>query len=150
MVHAILDEARTCHVAWSSNGQHYNLPQIFARVRAPLPRGCPRMHHSVADSLGRQVGDVIFLHGSVSSSMVKAMRTGGDVCFTGVRAAYVAGALPAGAHTTGAGSHAAGRPGAGQVSIPSQVRSWGSCSCSPRAGTARTSRAAEGCSVRAA
>ena len=53
LVHRILDEALTCHVAFIDDGQPYAIPTIHARI-----------------------GDVLYLHGSRGSRMLKRSRAG--------------------------------------------------------------------------
>ena len=57
-VHAILDEARFCHVGFVDGGQPVVLPTIHARI-----------------------GDTLYLHGSTASRMLEAA-TGAPVCVT--------------------------------------------------------------------
>ena len=59
-VHAVLDEAVLCHVAFVVDGRPVVLPQLHARV-----------------------GDVIYLHGSTGARALRAAGDGGlDVCVT--------------------------------------------------------------------
>jgi uncharacterized protein len=55
----ILDEGFVCHVAFVVDGQPYAIPTGFARV-----------------------GDVLYLHGSAASRMVRTLAEGVDVCVT--------------------------------------------------------------------
>ena len=59
LIDSILDEALVCHVGFSAEGQPYVLPMNFARV-----------------------GDAIYLHGSVASRLLRALRDGVPVCAT--------------------------------------------------------------------
>ncbi|MGH8260133.1 MAG: pyridoxamine 5'-phosphate oxidase family protein [Steroidobacteraceae bacterium] len=59
IVHAILDEALTCHVGFAVDGQPYVLPTTHARV-----------------------GDLLYIHGSIASRMLKTLRHGAPVCVT--------------------------------------------------------------------
>ena len=59
LVHRILDEALTCHVAFIDDGQPYAIPTIHARI-----------------------GDVLYLHGSRGSRMLKALAGGTACCVT--------------------------------------------------------------------
>ncbi|MDH3591482.1 MAG: pyridoxamine 5'-phosphate oxidase family protein [Planctomycetota bacterium] len=56
---AILDEALICHVGFSAGGQVYVIPTIHARV-----------------------GEVLYLHGSPASRMLKTLAGGGSCCVT--------------------------------------------------------------------
>ena len=58
-VHRILDEAFVCHVAFVVEGQPYAIPTGYARV-----------------------GDLIYLHGSAASRMVRSLASGIEVCVT--------------------------------------------------------------------
>lgn len=59
LVHRILDEALTCHVAFVDDGRPYAIPTIHARI-----------------------GDVLYLHGSRGSRMLKTLRDGAQCCVT--------------------------------------------------------------------
>ena len=56
---AILDEALFCHVGFVSNGQPFVIPTLHARVE-----------------------DVLYLHGSQASRMLRELRDGTPVCVT--------------------------------------------------------------------
>jgi nitroimidazol reductase NimA-like FMN-containing flavoprotein (pyridoxamine 5'-phosphate oxidase superfamily) len=58
-IDAILDEALICHVGFVVDGQPFVIPTIHARV-----------------------GDVLYLHGSPASRMLRTLRDGVDVCVT--------------------------------------------------------------------
>lgn len=58
-INSILDEALFCHVGFVSNGQPFVIPTLHARV-----------------------GDVLYLHGSQASRMLKELRDGTAVCVT--------------------------------------------------------------------
>ena len=58
-VHAILDEALVCHVGFVVDGQPYVIPTIHARV-----------------------GDVLYVHGSAASRMLRTLREGVPVAVT--------------------------------------------------------------------
>src|SRR5438105_8426202 len=58
-IDAILDEALICHVGFEVDGQPFVIPTIHARV-----------------------ADVLYLHGSPASRMLKALRGGVPVCAT--------------------------------------------------------------------
>jgi nitroimidazol reductase NimA-like FMN-containing flavoprotein (pyridoxamine 5'-phosphate oxidase superfamily) len=58
-IHAILDEAIYCHVAFDHDGQPFAIPTIHARV-----------------------GDVLYLHGSRASRMLGDLAGGIDICVT--------------------------------------------------------------------
>jgi uncharacterized protein len=58
-VEAILDEALFCHVGFAEGGQPFVIPTIHARSR-----------------------DVLFLHGSPASRMLRTLSQGVDVCVT--------------------------------------------------------------------
>lgn len=58
-VHAILDEALTCHVAFVADGRPFAIPTIHARV-----------------------GETLYVHGSPASRMLRTIEGGGDVCVT--------------------------------------------------------------------
>jgi len=58
-IHAIIDEALLCHVGFVVEGQPYVMPTLHTRV-----------------------GERLYLHGSVSSRMLKNLRLGVPVCVT--------------------------------------------------------------------
>jgi nitroimidazol reductase NimA-like FMN-containing flavoprotein (pyridoxamine 5'-phosphate oxidase superfamily) len=58
-VYAILDEALFCHVGFVVDGQPYVMPTIHARV-----------------------DDLLYLHGSKGSRMLRHLRSGGELCLT--------------------------------------------------------------------
>jgi nitroimidazol reductase NimA-like FMN-containing flavoprotein (pyridoxamine 5'-phosphate oxidase superfamily) len=58
-VNAILDEALVCHVGFARDGQPYVIPTSYARV-----------------------GDVLYIHGSAASRMLRALAGGIPVCVT--------------------------------------------------------------------
>ena len=58
-VEAILDEALVCHVGFVVDGQPYVMPTLHARV-----------------------GDVLYLHGSTASRMVRTLAAGAPACVT--------------------------------------------------------------------
>ena len=58
-VEAILDEGVFCHVAFVHLGQPYCIPTIHARV-----------------------GDIVYLHGSTASRMMRALASGAPACLT--------------------------------------------------------------------
>ncbi len=58
-INSILDEALFCHVGFVSNGQPFVIPTLHARV-----------------------GDVLYLHGSQASRMLRELRDGLPVCVT--------------------------------------------------------------------
>ncbi|CAN5320352.1 pyridoxamine 5'-phosphate oxidase family protein [soil metagenome] len=58
-INAILDEAFICHVGFVVDGQPYVIPTGFARV-----------------------GDVLYIHGSSASRMLRTLAEGVDVCVT--------------------------------------------------------------------
>jgi uncharacterized protein len=58
-IDAILDEALICHVGFVQDGQPFVIPTIHARD-----------------------GDTLYLHGSPGSRMLRAIKTGIDVCVT--------------------------------------------------------------------
>jgi nitroimidazol reductase NimA-like FMN-containing flavoprotein (pyridoxamine 5'-phosphate oxidase superfamily) len=58
-IDAILDEALICHVGFVVEGQPFVIPTIHARA-----------------------GDVLYLHGSPASRMLRTLRDGVDVCVT--------------------------------------------------------------------
>jgi nitroimidazol reductase NimA-like FMN-containing flavoprotein (pyridoxamine 5'-phosphate oxidase superfamily) len=59
LIWGILDEALTCHVAFVDGGRPYAIPTIHARV-----------------------GDVIYLHGSRGSRMLRTVGNGAPCCIT--------------------------------------------------------------------
>jgi uncharacterized protein len=59
LIHAILDEALTCHVGFVGDGQPYVVPTIHARV-----------------------GETLFLHGAKGNRMLKALTDGTPCCVT--------------------------------------------------------------------
>ena len=58
-IDAILDEALFCHIGFVSNGQPFVIPTLHARV-----------------------GDVLYVHGSQASRMLRELREGTEVCVT--------------------------------------------------------------------
>src|SRR5262245_62335301 len=58
-VNAILDEALICHVGFVVDGQPFVIPTIHARA-----------------------GEVLYLHGSPASRMLRTLRDGVDLCVT--------------------------------------------------------------------
>jgi len=58
-IYQILDEAFVCHVGFTSGGQPFVIPTMFARV-----------------------GDAIFFHGSAASRMLRNLSAGVRVCVT--------------------------------------------------------------------
>jgi uncharacterized protein len=58
-IEKILDEALHCHVGFACDGQTFVIPTIHARI-----------------------GDVLYLHGSPASRMLRELRGGVDVCVT--------------------------------------------------------------------
>lgn len=58
-VHAILDEALICHVAFEIDGQPFAIPTVHARE-----------------------GDVLYMHGSTANRMLEALAGGAPVCVT--------------------------------------------------------------------
>jgi uncharacterized protein len=58
-IDAILDEALICHVGFVVDGQPYVIPTIHARA-----------------------GDILYLHGSPASRMLRRIKEGVDVCVT--------------------------------------------------------------------
>ena len=58
-VHEILDEGFLCHVGFSQDGQPYVIPTLYARS-----------------------GELLYMHGSGASRMLKALAEGIDVCVT--------------------------------------------------------------------
>jgi nitroimidazol reductase NimA-like FMN-containing flavoprotein (pyridoxamine 5'-phosphate oxidase superfamily) len=59
LIHAILDEGLVCHVGFALDGQPYVLPTTYARM-----------------------GDRLFLHGSSSNRMFRALASGEPACVT--------------------------------------------------------------------
>jgi nitroimidazol reductase NimA-like FMN-containing flavoprotein (pyridoxamine 5'-phosphate oxidase superfamily) len=59
VIDAILDEALYCHVGFAVDGQPYVIPTIHCRV-----------------------GDLLYLHGSTASRMLRALSAGVPVCVT--------------------------------------------------------------------
>ena len=59
VLNAILDEGLVCHVGFAVSGQPYVIPTTYGRV-----------------------GDVLYVHGSAASRMLKEMRGGIPVCVT--------------------------------------------------------------------
>ncbi len=59
VLNAILDEGLVCHVGFAVSGQPYVIPTTYGRV-----------------------GDVLYVHGSAASRMLKEMRGGIAVCLT--------------------------------------------------------------------
>jgi nitroimidazol reductase NimA-like FMN-containing flavoprotein (pyridoxamine 5'-phosphate oxidase superfamily) len=59
VVHAILDAALVCHLGFVHEGQPFVLPTVFARV-----------------------GDVVYVHGSAASRMLRTLREAVPVCVT--------------------------------------------------------------------
>lgn len=59
LIDSILDEALVCHVGLCDEGQPYVLPMNYARM-----------------------GDAIYLHGSVASRLLQALRGGAPACAT--------------------------------------------------------------------
>ena len=59
VLNAILDEGLVCHVGFVANGQPYVIPTTYGRV-----------------------GEVLYVHGSAASRMLKAMTGGIPVCVT--------------------------------------------------------------------
>src|SRR5215472_764268 len=55
----ILDEGMVCHVGFSTDGQPFVIPTLYARV-----------------------GDAIYFHGSAASRMLRNVGQGADVCVT--------------------------------------------------------------------
>ena len=58
-VYRILDEGMVCHVGFSSDGQPFVIPTLYARV-----------------------GDAIYFHGSAASRMLQGVSEGVNVCLT--------------------------------------------------------------------
>jgi nitroimidazol reductase NimA-like FMN-containing flavoprotein (pyridoxamine 5'-phosphate oxidase superfamily) len=58
-VEAILDEALHCHLAFADDGQPYAIPTLHARV-----------------------GDLVYVHGSAASRMVRTFAAGAPACLT--------------------------------------------------------------------
>ncbi len=58
-VEAILDEALVCHLAFVHDGQPFAIPTLHARV-----------------------GDVVYVHGSAASRMVRTLEGGVPACLT--------------------------------------------------------------------
>jgi len=58
-IYNILDEAFVCHVGFSTDGQPFVIPTMFARV-----------------------GDAIYFHGSATSRMLRSLGDGLTVCIT--------------------------------------------------------------------
>ena len=58
-IHAILDEALTCHVAFVADGRPFAIPTIHARV-----------------------GEKLYVHGSQASRMLRTIERGVNVCVT--------------------------------------------------------------------
>lgn len=56
-IHAILDEALFCHVAYIVDGRPYVVPTIHARI-----------------------GNTLYLHGSQASRTLRALKTGVEIC----------------------------------------------------------------------
>ena len=59
VVHAILDAALVCHLGFVHEGQPFVLPTVYARV-----------------------GDVLYVHGSAASRMLRTLREAVPVCVT--------------------------------------------------------------------
>jgi uncharacterized protein len=59
VIDAILDEGVVCHVGFVQEGQPVVIPTLYARV-----------------------GDVVFVHGSAASRMLRRLSSGADVCLT--------------------------------------------------------------------
>jgi nitroimidazol reductase NimA-like FMN-containing flavoprotein (pyridoxamine 5'-phosphate oxidase superfamily) len=59
VLNAILDEGLVCHVGFAAGGQPYVVPTTYGRV-----------------------GDVVYVHGSAASRMLKELRGGIPVCLT--------------------------------------------------------------------
>jgi uncharacterized protein len=58
-IYGILDEAFVCHVGFSTDGQPFVIPTMFARV-----------------------GDAVYFHGSAASRMLRGLSDGLPVCIT--------------------------------------------------------------------
>ena len=58
-VHSILDEGYLCHVGFVADGQPYVIPTLYVRD-----------------------GDLIYIHGSAASRMLRTLDEGADVCVT--------------------------------------------------------------------
>jgi nitroimidazol reductase NimA-like FMN-containing flavoprotein (pyridoxamine 5'-phosphate oxidase superfamily) len=58
-VHAILDESFLCHIGFSQEGQAYVIPTLYARA-----------------------GELLYVHGSGASRMLKNLAQGVDICVT--------------------------------------------------------------------
>jgi len=58
-VYAILDEAFICHIGFAVDGQPYVIPTGFGRI-----------------------DDVLYIHGSSASRMLRTLSEGVDICFT--------------------------------------------------------------------
>ena len=58
-INAILDEALVCHVGFSVDGQPYVIPTSYARV-----------------------GDMLYIHGSAASRMLREITKGIEICVT--------------------------------------------------------------------
>jgi nitroimidazol reductase NimA-like FMN-containing flavoprotein (pyridoxamine 5'-phosphate oxidase superfamily) len=59
VIHRILDEALVCHVGFVADGQPFVIPTTYGRV-----------------------GDIVYIHGSAASRMLRTLRTGIPVCVT--------------------------------------------------------------------
>lgn len=59
VVHAILDEALVCHVAFARDGQPFVIPMVYARE-----------------------GDALYLHGSTANRVLRALIGGAEACVT--------------------------------------------------------------------
>ncbi|NER81404.1 MAG: pyridoxamine 5'-phosphate oxidase family protein [Leptolyngbya sp. SIO1D8] len=59
MVHAILDEGLVCHVGFAKEGQPFVIPTAYGRVE-----------------------DVIYIHGSPASRLLRTLQGGIDICLT--------------------------------------------------------------------
>jgi nitroimidazol reductase NimA-like FMN-containing flavoprotein (pyridoxamine 5'-phosphate oxidase superfamily) len=59
VINAILDEGLVCHVGFTTEGQTYVIPTMYARV-----------------------GDAIYFHGSAASRMLRGLASGLNVCVT--------------------------------------------------------------------
>ena len=79
-----------------------------------------------------QVGDCIYLHGSVSSTTLKNMKKGCDVCLTGEPSLRLHGALQQLQALNPVGrSHTPGWPGPGALWVPSQASTSSMSLCVP-------------------